>query len=200
MITPGEEKAWEILSGLEPSVVCRNASAAYDEANSYYIVRSFCCDFIVKPEERTIFNNSLQGDILLKKYPYFFIHSCLWHLIRAKDIPLTGRLVKPADVKGGDLFFRGSHILPLDGLAKRYGEDRQSFLKKGDELCAEVLNYGDASVRLLPMPKIPATLILWLQDEEFPARADLLFDSSCELQVPIDIIWSIAMMSILIML
>ncbi len=200
MITPGEEKAWEILSGLDPSVVCRNASATYDEANSYYIVRSFCCDFIVKPKERIIFNNSHQGDILLKKYPYFFIHSCLWHLIHAKDIPLTGRLIKPADVKGGDLFFRGSHILPLDGLAKRYGEDRQSFLKKGAELCAEVLNYGDASVRLLPMPKIPVTLILWLQDEEFPARAGLLFDSSCELQVPIDIIWSIAMMSTLAML
>jgi hypothetical protein len=200
MMTPGEEKAWEILSGLDPSVVCRNASAAYDEANSCYIVRSFCYDFIVKPERRIILNNSQQGEILLKKYPYFFIHSCLWHLIHAKDIPLTGRLVKPADVKGGDLFFRGSHILPLDGLAKRYGEGRQSFLKKGDELCAEVLNYGDASVRLQPMPKIPVTLILWLKDEEFPARADLLFDSSCELQVPIDIIWSIAMMSTLVML
>ncbi len=50
------------------------------------------------------------------------------------------------------------------------------------------------------MPKIPVTLILWLQDEEFPARADLLFDSSCELHVPIDIIWSIAMMSTLVML
>lgn len=200
MITPGEEKAWEILSGIDPSVVSRNASAIYDEANNYYIVRSFCCNFIVKPEERIILNNSRQGEILLKKYPYFFIHSCLRYLIHAKDIPLTGRLIKPANVKGGDLFFRGSHILPLDGLAKRYGEDRRSFLKKGDELCAEVLNYGDASVRLLPMPKIPVTLILWLQDEEFPARADLLFDSSCELQVPIDIIWSIAMMSTLAML
>ncbi len=200
MITPGEEKAWEILSGIDPSVVSRNASAIYDDANNYYIVRSFCCNFIVKPEERIILNNSQQGEILLKKYPYFFIHSCLRYLIHAKDIPLTGRLIKPANVKGGDLFFRGSHILPLDGLAKRYGENRQSFLKKGDELCAEVLNYGDASVRLLPMPKIPVTLILWLQDEEFPARADLLFDSSCELQVPIDIIWSIAMMSTLAML
>lgn len=200
MTMPGEEKAWEILSGIDPAVVSRNASAVYDEANNYYIVRSFCCNFIVKPEERIILNNSQQGEILLKKYPYFFIHSCLRYLIHAKDIPLTGRLIKPANVKGGDLFFRGSHILPLDGLAKRYGEDRQSFLKKGDELCAEVLNYGDASVRLLPMPKIPVTLILWLQDEEFPARADLLFDSSCELQVPIDIIWSIAMMSTLVML
>jgi hypothetical protein len=200
MMTPGEEKAWEILSELDPSVVCRNTSASYDEANNYYIVRSFCCDFFVETKERTILNNSRQGEILLKKYPYFFIHSCLRYLIHTKDIPLTGRLVKPADVKGGDLFFRGSHILPLDGLAKRYREDRQSFLKKGVELCAEAFNYGDASVRLLPMPKIPVTLILWLQDEEFPERADLLFDSSCELQVPIDIIWSIAMMSILVML
>ncbi|MBI3593004.1 MAG: DUF3786 domain-containing protein, partial [Nitrospirae bacterium] len=46
----------------------------------------------------------------------------------------------------------------------------------------------------------PVALILWAADEEFPSRVDLLFDSTCELQLPLDIIWSIAMMSLLLML
>jgi hypothetical protein len=50
------------------------------------------------------------------------------------------------------------------------------------------------------MPRIPVTLILWLSDEEFPARADLLFDSTCEIHLPLDILWSIAMMTILVFL
>jgi hypothetical protein len=50
------------------------------------------------------------------------------------------------------------------------------------------------------MPRIPVTLILWLKDEEFHPRADLLLDSTCELQLPLDIIWSIAMMSVLVMM
>jgi hypothetical protein len=41
---------------------------------------------------------------------------------------------------------------------------------------------------------------LWLEDDEFPARLDLLFDSTCAMHLPTDIIWSIAMMSVLIML
>jgi hypothetical protein len=61
------------------------------------------------------------------------------------------------------------------------------------------MNLGDASLELHPFPRVPAVLVLWLKDEEFPARADLLFDSTCILQVPIDILWSIAMMTVLVM-
>jgi hypothetical protein len=55
-----------------------------------------------------------------------------------------------------------------------------------------------SSLKLLPMPRIPVAIILWLEDEEFPPRAVLLLDSTCELQLPLDIIWSIAMMSVLV--
>ena len=200
MISPGEEKAWEILRGLDPSVVCRNASVAFDEKGGYYILKSFCTDFSVSPEEMVIKSLTSIGETIITKYSYFFIHSCLWYMINAKDIPHTGRLIKPNNIKGGEMFFRGSHALPLESMAKRYEDDKESFIKRGIELCAEVLNYGDASIKLLPMPRIPVTLILWLKDEEFPPRADLLLDSTCELQLPLDIIWSIAMMSVLVMM
>lgn len=200
MISSGEEKAWEILKGLDTSVVCRNASVTFDEKNGYYIVRSFCDDFYILPEEKVIKSTTPQGKTVIQRYGYFFIHSCLWYLIHAKDIPLTGKLIKPENIRGGDPFFRGSHVLPLDKLAIRYGDDKEDFIKKGKDLCAEVLNYGDASLKLLPMPTIPVTLILWLKDEEFPPGADLLLDYSCELQFPLDIIWSIAMTSVLVMM
>lgn len=200
MISYGEEKAWEILRGFDPSVVCRNAAVSFDEKDGHYILRSFCTDFSVSPTERIIKSLSLTGETVIKKHGYFFIHSCLWYLINAKDIPLTGRLIKPVNIRGGEMFFRGSHILPLDSVAKRYGDDKEAFIKRGRELCAEVLNYGDISIKLLPMPRIPVTFILWLEDEEFPPRADLLLDSTCELRLPLDIIWSIAMMSVLVMI
>jgi len=200
MISSGEEKAWEILKGLDPSDVCRNASVSFDEKGRHYILRSFCIDFSVRPEERIIKSLTPQGEIIIKKYGYFFIHSSLWYLINAKDIPLTGKLIKPDNLKGGDSFFRGSHVLPLNSIAKRYGDDKEAFIKMGNELCADVLNYGDASIKLLPFPRIPTIIILWLKDEEFPPRADLLLDSSSEMQLPLDIIWSSAMMSVLVML
>ncbi|MGE5894213.1 MAG: hypothetical protein ACM34I_09180 [bacterium] len=43
--------------------------------------------------------------------------------------------------------------------------------------------------------------MLWLEDEEFPPRVDLLFDSTCDIQISLsDIIWSVAIMTCLVML
>ena len=200
MLSHGVEKAWDGLKGLDPSVVCKNASVAFDGGTTSYTLRSFCTDFSININERSIISSAPQGEILITRYGYFFIHSCLWYLIHAKDLPFTGRLIRPETIKGGELFFRGSHVLPLDKIARIYGDDKEAFIKRGTELCADVSTYGDASLQLFPMPRIPVVLILWLNDEEFPARADLLFDSTCELHLPLDILWSIAMFSLLAML
>ena len=200
VMSSGVKKAWEILGTLDPSHVCRNASVLFDENTVSYIVTVFCYDFNVCPARKTIHGNSSSAENLIERYGYFFIHSCLWYLIHAKDIHPSNRLVKTMNVKDGAMFFRGSHTLPLDNLANRYRDDKDAFLQKGKYLCAEVLTYGDASLKLFPMPKIPVVFILWQQDDEFPARADLLLDSTCDVHLPIEIIWSIAMLSTLIMM
>jgi len=196
----GEERAWEILSSLQPAVVCRNALVLFEENAASYIVRSFCHDFRVCPSRKTVEGSTSSAKHLIERYGYFFIHSCLWYLIHARDIPLSNKLVKPVNLNGGEMFFRGSHTLPLDGLAIQYGDDKDAFLRRGQDLCGEASNHGDASLQLFPMPRIPAELILWQRDDEFPPRADLLLDSTCDIQLPLDIVWSIAMMSILVMM
>jgi hypothetical protein len=83
-------------------------------------------------------------------------------------------------------------------VAQRFGKDKEGFLQKGKGLGGEQVKYGDASVKLYPFPRIPAILTLWLEDEEFPARVDLMFDSTCDMHLATDIIWSIAMMCVLL--
>jgi len=200
MVSPGADKAWDLLQSLDHSIVCRNASVAFDQNSGSYIVRSFCYDFHINAADRTIKSPSAAGEHILKKYDYFFVHSCLWYLIHVRDIPLSHKLIQPVNIKGGEAFFRGSHTLPLENIAQRYGNDKAAFLHRGERLCAALPSYGDASLKLFPFPRIPIFLILWLKDEEYPPRADLLFDSTCETHVPLDIIWSIAMVSLLVML
>ena len=195
----GQEKAWEILRGLDPGEVCRNAGVAYDKTSGLYTLRSLGMDFRLSPKDNGISSDAPGSDILLGRLGYFFKLSVPWYLIGAKDIPLSGRLIKPADLTGGQLFFRGTHVLPLDKLAARYTGDLNGFLEKGKTLGGEAQSYGDASFSLSPLPRMPATLILWAADEEFPPRADLLFDSTCEFHAPLDIIWTVAMMSILVL-
>ena len=199
-MSSGEEKAWNILRELDPADVCRNAMVGFDNLSGLYLIKSFGMDLSIDPKTNSIHTDAPEGDLLLKKLGYFSVLSILWYMTSARDIPLSNRLVQPANLKGGHIFFRGTHVLPLDKLALRYTHDAEAFLKRGAALGGRQLNYGDASVQLFPFPRIPVVIILWRGDEEFPPRADLLFDSTCELHLALDILWSTAMKSLLIML
>ncbi len=197
---PGEDKAWELLASMDSADICKRAKVSYDADLHSYRIRSFSMDFDVSVPTRTLSSANPGSEVLLGKLGYFFRLSVLWHLVSSKNIDETGRLVKLETIKGGEIFTKGSHVLPLEPLAKKYGKDREGFTERGAQLGAEPAQQADVSLRLLPLPRIPVVLALWLEDDEFPARADLLFDSTCVLQAPMDILWSVAMMSLLVMM
>lgn len=196
-MSTGEEKIWETLAGLDPKETCKRSDATFDAASGLYSLKSFSNIFHISPREKRIYGHSPADEALLKKLGYFFRLSVIGYIAIAKDISPAGRLVNPINMTGGQLFFRGSHVLPLEKLAGKYGNDKEGFLNAGMALGGEILEYGDASLKLLPLPRVPVTMILWIADEEFPPRADLLFDSGIELQLPIDVVWAIAMISII---
>jgi hypothetical protein len=103
-------------------------------------------------------------------------------------------------VKGGQRFFSGTHVLPLDRIEARFAVDKKAFIERGLRFGSEIAPYGDAAVRLYPLPRVPVTIILWLQDEEYPARVGLFFDSTVDFQLSLsDIVWSVAAMTTLVM-
>ncbi len=196
----GEDKSWEILAASDPAEICRNASVSYDTSSGCYLLQSFGTEITISPGDKKIFGSNQTGELLLTRLGYFSKLSILWYLVCSKDIPLSGRLVNPANLRGGQIFFRGTHVLPLDKLAEKYNNDAEGFLSKGMALGGERVGHGDAAVQLFPLPRIPVVLILWKGDDEFPPGADILFDSSGETHLALDVLWSIAMMSILIMM
>jgi hypothetical protein len=128
--------------------------------------------------------------MLLGELSHYSCLSILWYLVQAQDILPSGNLINPRELAGGLIFGRGSHALPLDKLAVKYGGDTAAFLKKGVSLGGECSDYGDASIKLYP----------WREDEEFPANVVLLLDATCPRYLPTDIIWATAMVSVLVML
>ena len=199
-MSSGEDKAWNILRDLKPADVCRNAMVSFDDATGLYLLKAFGMALTVAPENKSIYSQAPYADLLLNSLGYFSKLAIPLYLTSAMDIPLTGRLVQPGNLKGGDIFFKGTHVLPLDKLALKYGHDKAGFLKRGSDLGGMQMNYGDASVKLFPFPRLPVVIILWQEDDEFPSRADILFDSTCEFHLALDILWSTAMESLLIMM
>jgi hypothetical protein len=194
----GEAKAWELLAACDPADVCRRALV--EREGGAYVLASFGRRFSVDPARREIASLDLGGEPFLTRLAYFFRLSALWYLVKAAEDRPSGTLVKPAGLPGGDIYFRGSHVLPLEGVARRYAADREGFLAAGARMGGRPAPYGDAAVELAPLPKVPTTAILWTADDEFPARADLLFDATAPRHLPLDILWSAAMMSVLVLL
>ena len=201
-IESAEEKAWQEVCGLSREDVCRRTGSIYNEKAGAYILRCFGVDFEVDPCEMRIACQAAQGAIFLNKLKTFFRLTVLCYMSSAKDIPSTGRLIRPVDVKGGHRFSSGTHVLPLDAVASKYADDKEGFLARGNSLGAEVVTgYGDACIRLYPLPRVPVTLVLWLKDPEFPEQVDLFFDSTCEFQLSrSDTIWASALMCTVVML
>ncbi len=194
----GEEQAWETLSGLAPEEVCARTGAAAFEGG--YRLHCFGQDLLIRPRERSFSSDTGLGRFILDDLARYSRLATVWYLVRARNLPLSGRLIAPRELPGGDIYLKGTHVLPLASLAERYGDNPAAFLDKGGQLGGSPAQYGDASVELTPFPHIGMTLMLWRGDDEFTARADLLLDSSCAAQLPPDIIWSTAMMAVLLFL
>ncbi len=200
MACPGEKEAWEILSGLDSKKVTTNAEASYSSSDSAYELTCFGQAIRISLADRTILGRSSLGTALVVALGEYSRLSILRYLIHAKDLPLSGQLVHPADLLGGGMFVKGTHVLPLQNLATCFADRGSDFAAIGESLGGSRLDHGDMSLELFPFPRVPVVLIVWSGDEEFSANASLLVDARCGAHLPIDIVWSTAMMSIEMML
>lgn len=201
MYGTGEKAAWDRIKELRGDIVRVSGVPFEDEAFRF---RSLGMDFYIRPADEAIGAAGPEGSALLSRFSYFFNHLALWWLVYAKGALTAGRLVRPEDLPGGDAFFRGTHTLPLDGVARRYGRDKEGFAKKAQALGGKTgsppgPSNADCQVLLEPAPGFPVHVLLWLEDEEFSARADILLPSSAGVVLPLDIIWCAAMLCLLAM-
>ena len=121
-------------------------------------------------------------------HPYFYL-MVLVYLTEAKDIKPTHTWVSEKDLKGGSTFFRGPHGLQVEELINLFGKAPEAFLKGGKKLGGSEILYGDKGFALEVFPKVPLAYILWKGDAEFPPKISVLFDSTIESHLPLDIIW-----------
>jgi hypothetical protein len=199
MTITGEEHAWEILAQQDPADIESRAGAVYNPGDRVFRLSCFGNEILVSVQNRTIESFSETGRILIKKFKFLSILAILRYLMHAEKTTESENLIKPSDLPGGDFFLSGTHVLPLDRLSERFGNDIDAFIKKAVTLGGKPLSFGDASAKLYPFPEFSVVLILWAGDDEFPAKASLLIDSKCCAHFPIDVIWSTAMMTLEIM-
>ena len=177
---------WEELRLRDPQELCQRALVSYHSEQGYRIP-FLNLTFFCHPEQAKI---RLQEDP--ERSPSF--QSCLvilMYLLKAQPVPVSGRKISEKEIPGGQLFFQGPHALFKKPLENQFGQDPAAFLKAGLFWGGQSTGQGDASFKLLALPRIPLEYILYARDEEFSAQLVITFDSTVQLHLPLDAIWAL---------
>jgi len=181
-LSPGEVAAWKALIESEAVSICRRSLARYEDANQRYLLRILGDDFAVIPSQRMIKCLSFEP----VQIDLNFRLMTLIYLTNAKKIELSGRLVQANQLRGGESFFKGVHSLPGKELENRFGASPEGLRKACLALDGRAVPFGDLAMEVRVLPRVPVTIVLWVANNEFPARTSFLFDSTVEDHLPLD--------------
>ena len=188
------EGLWQQVVALDGQETAQRARCRYVAEPPRYVITLLNTEYEVNLSDKRVISSS-QGS---KPEPAEYLEELcvLAYLINAKDLPPAGKLVKAEELPSGQFFFRGLHSLPTAKLEKAFGHCPQALLGVAEQFGAEECEFGDASIRLNILPRVPMTIIIWRQCEQFAARASILFDQTAAEQMPLDALWAAANLAV----
>jgi len=168
------EGLWQQLAELDPELTVKRAKCRYTADAGQYVLGFLNKEYVIDVDRRRIFPDDHQ-----QQEVGFLQQLCLLaYLVGAKDVPLSDKLVQPESLPGGQFFFRGFHSLPTKKLETAFGRCPERLYEIAERFGAERCEFGDASIKLYLLPRIPVTIVIWAADDQFSARASILFDST----------------------
>ena len=185
--TSGRARLWQELAGRQPAEVCRRSLAAAETGG--YSLGFLDRRYRVEPEAGRI--GGPQEDPLLADAEFELL--VLTYLTQAADTPAERNWISEKDLPGG------SHVLSRAARPAARAPPGQVragpaglSARGGGDWAAAALPYGDAAYGFTALPRIPAGCLLWVGDEEFPARAGMLFDRTLGRHLPLDVVLALA--------
>jgi len=180
------EGLWAQLIELDAGDAARRAACQYDRDSGCFRIYFLNRQYTVDCAKKQIVCEDGTGASFAEEL------SILCYLINAKDIPAANKLTPPQSLPDGQFFFRGPHGMPTDKLIEAFGAKPELLLEVGPKFGAQKYDYGDASIRVPALPRVPLTIVVWQGDDEFEARASILLDETAGDQMPLDGLWMVA--------
>ena len=107
----------------------------------------------------------------------------LAHYRKAEPVERASKLVRFADLPGGHAYEGAFLLRAVQPIADVFGDEPEKLVEASKRLNGHVLAYGDFSVEIPALPRIPLVVILW-RASEFPASATTLYDESASGYLP----------------
>jgi len=170
---------WERLQAATPASIAQHANVTWDDDAGAFVLPLLVDDVRILPADRRMDGaGGFEATI-----------ACLQYLLTSQSDARAGELVSPVQLPYGDFFFRGPHELPTGPVERAYGTQLDGFRAAAEALRGRPVDMGDAAYEFDVLPRVPITVVLWVADEEFPARVQFLYDKLADRHLPLDALW-----------
>jgi len=188
------EGLWQQLDKLDRQKTAQRALCQYLTDPPRYIITLLNTEYVVDLSDKQIFSTQSSPP----PAPAGFLEQLciLAYLINAQDLPLANKFIKAENLPTGQFFFRGLHSLPTGKLEEAFGNSPQRLYEASERFGAKKCEFGDASIELYVLPRIPLQIVIWRGDEEFDARASILFDQTARTHLPLDSLGALANLTV----
>ncbi|SHI73458.1 DUF3786 domain-containing protein [Desulfofundulus thermosubterraneus] len=167
----------------EPEAVVLRTGASFDAQKKFFLL----------PYLGHFYEIDLAGNVQkqgsTEKVPYNDRTLILQYLCSASGLPPRGRWLSFLELPNGAHHNAPFHTDALNPLAEAFGTRLEDFRRATRHLGGEPLNMGDAGAKIPALPKLPLAVTIWAGDEEFPPRANILFDAVAPTHLTTAALW-----------
>ncbi len=181
------DEHFQELAKRNPENVCNRALCDYDDVKNCYIVDVINSKYLIYPHKHTI-ECPDRPELLNDYLSLFAIH----YLLTCVETRPSGKWISEKDMVGGVTFFRGPHEIPTGLITNKINNSLDKFKSLRHTFNGQSLDMADAAFSFKVTERIPMALLYWAGDEDFPAEAKFLYDSTLPLHFALDIVFSLA--------
>jgi len=166
--------AKERLKEMDVADICQRSKASYSRKEGFFL-SYLNYTLRIDPQNFAVYSTDPKRSI---NPP---LEALILHYLRdARTIRPTGKWVSYRELPSGGFYYPVFRARAENPLIKRLGSQPQLFKKAACSLGGEPAQYGDLAFKIITFPRLTLVYILWTENEEFPANASILFDSSAE--------------------
>jgi len=108
----------------------------------------------------------------------------LHYFTQAKGTPISNKLISFKELPEGAGYFPTFYKRAIKPLVTYFGNEPHRLPEMAKLLGGQEADYGDVSVTINALSRVPITLVLWQGDEEFPPEGSIMFDRSISDYLP----------------
>lgn len=173
------EKACANLAAKNPEAMTASSGAEFDSNKSLFTIKYLNDVYTVSYPDGEV-NFAGRQDSVPVAAKVVLLH----YLLTAGGQPLSGQLVSFKEIPGGMIYLQPFNGRVLGFFKAVFGKKANLLAQVGEKLGGQSARFGDAAVTLNVLPQLPITYVIWEGDEEFPANATALFDSTAQYYLP----------------